>query len=275
MDISSYLPIESCGKDFTASSKEGAIRGMAKLLATSPNVGSDLEDDIAEGLSAREKLGSTGFGDGIAVPHCKVEGMDGFAMALAISPKGVPFKAMDGRSVHIICAIAGPDSDPDTHLRLLAAAARILSISRVRYEILRSASRYALREAFLYHASISAACKIDAEACRKLMVVVLQEEKSYREVMELFLELDIPGAVTHEGSLMSETLSTVPLFAGFMDVLGSSKPETRTVMALIPESSIDDIVGAIEEITGDLSTHKGACVMVLTPDLIRGSLETI
>jgi mannitol/fructose-specific phosphotransferase system IIA component (Ntr-type) len=275
LDISSYLPIESCGKDFTASSKEGAIRGMAKLLAASPNVGSDLEDDIAEGLSAREKLGSTGFGDGIAVPHCKVEGMDGFAMALAISPKGVPFKAMDGRSVHIICAIAGPESDPDTHLRLLAAAARILSISRVRYEILRSASRYALREAFLYHASISAACKIDAEACRKLMVVVLQEEKSYREVMELFLELDIPGAVTHEGSLMGETLSTVPLFAGFMDVLGSSKPETRTVMALVPESSIDDIVGAIEEITGDLSTHKGACVMVLTPDLIRGSLETI
>ena len=106
-------------------------------------------------------------------------------------------------------------------------------------------------------------------------MVVLQEEKSYREVMELFLELDIPGAVTHEGSLMGETLSTVPLFAGFMDVLGSSRPETRTVMALVPESSIDDIVGAIEEITGDLSTHKGACIMVLTPDLIRGSLETI
>jgi len=196
-------------------------------------------------------------------------------MALAISPRGVPFKAMDNRSVHIICGIAGPDSDPDTHLRLLAAAARILSISRVRYEILRSASSYALREAFLYHTSISAACQIDAEACRKLLVVVLQEEKSYREVMELFLELDIPGAVTHEGSLMGETLSTVPLFAGFMDVLGSSRPETRTVMALVPESSIDDIVGAIEEITGDLSTHKGACIMVLTPDLIRGSLETI
>ena len=275
MDISAYLAKESCAMDFAASDKGEVVRKMAALLAASPEVDSELEDDIARGLMDREKLGSTGFGDGIAVPHCKVEGMKGFAMALAISSRGVPFRAMDNRSVHILCAIAGPDSDPDTHLRLLAAAARILSISRVRYEIVRSASTYALREAFLYHASISAACKVDAEACRKLMVVVLQEEKSYREVMELFLELDIPGAVTHEGSLMGETLSTVPLFAGFMDVLGSSKPETRTVMALVPESSIDDIVGAIEEITGDLSTHKGACIMVLTPDLIRGTLETI
>jgi len=275
LEISEFLAVESCKKDFTAASKEEAVRAVARLIAASPRVSGDLEDEIAEGLLAREKLGSTGFGDGIAVPHCKVESMESFAMALAISPRGVPFKAMDNRSVHIICGIAGPDSDPDTHLRLLAAAARILSISRVRYEILRSASSYALREAFLYHTSISAACQIDAEACRKLLVVVLQEEKSYREVMELFLELDIPGAVTHEGSLMGETLSTVPLFAGFMDVLGSSRPETRTVMALVPESSIDDIVGAIEEITGDLSTHKGACIMVLTPDLIRGSLETI
>ncbi|MFO7950216.1 MAG: PTS sugar transporter subunit IIA, partial [Candidatus Fermentibacteraceae bacterium] len=171
MEISEFLAVESCKKDFTASSKEEAVRAIARLIAASPRVNGDLEDEIAEGLLAREKLGSTGFGDGIAVPHCKVEGMESFAMALAISPRGVPFKAMDNRSVHIVCGIAGPESDPDTHLRLLAAAARILSISRVRYEIVRSASRYALREAFLYHTSISAACQIDGEACRKLMVV--------------------------------------------------------------------------------------------------------
>ncbi|MBN1434412.1 hypothetical protein JW921_06600, partial [Candidatus Fermentibacterales bacterium] len=76
-------------------------------------------------------------------------------------------------------------------------------------------------------------------------------------------------------TLMGQALSGVPVFAGFLDVLGRSKPVPRTVFALVPENAVDEVIRSIEEITGDLDTHKGACIIVLDVDSVRGTLETL
>lgn len=276
MDISKYLAPESCTTDLEGRNKEEIIDSLAKLLVSSPSVIGTDPESIAEGLMERESMGSTGFGKGIAIPHCKVEGMKQFALALGISTRGVDFKAMDGRSVHVFCAIVGPPEDPEMHLRLLAAASRVLGSGNSRYEMLSSSTDYALREAFLYHASPASALDSCADrACNRLLMVVVQEDDVYNDIMELFLEMGLPGAVTHEGNLMGQVLSSVPVFAGFLDVLGTSQPEPRTIMALVPGDILDDMISSIEQITGDLDNHRGACIIVLSPDMVRGSLETI
>ena len=276
MDISKYLSPESCTIELVGKTKEEVIRSLAGLIVRSPNAaGVDLES-IEKGLLEREKMGSTGFGKGIAIPHCKVESMKGFALALGISIRGVPFDAMDSRSVHVLCAIVGPPEETDMHLRLLAAASRVLGGGKSRYELLSSSTSYALREAFLYHAAPATA--LDSSKDRtfnRLMLVVVQEEEAYNDIIELFLEMGLPGAITHEGSLMGQILSGAPVFASFLDVLGSSQPEPRTILALVPGDTLDEIIASIEEITGDLDNHRGACIIVLSPDIVRGSLETI
>ena len=221
-------------------------------------------------------MGTTGFGNGIAIPHCKVEGMSSFALALAVSRKGVDFNSMDGRHVHIFCVIVGPPGDPDEHLRLLAVGSRVLGSGKSRHELLSSTSPYALREVFLYHAAPASALTGKKESdFDRLMMIIVQGQETYDDIIELFLEMGLPGAITHEGSLMGEALSGVPVFAGFLDVLGRSKPEPRTIFALVPGSSLDEVVSSIEEITGNLDNHRGACIIVLTPEMVRGSLETL
>ncbi|OPL18863.1 MAG: hypothetical protein AVO35_02710 [Candidatus Aegiribacteria sp. MLS_C] len=276
MDISNYLSPESCTVQLEGRSKAEVLSSLADLICRSPDLKDPDREAVLKGLLERETMGSTGFGKGIALPHCKVEGMERFALALGISSKGVSFDAMDGRSVHVFCAIVGPPEDPEMHLRLLAAASRVLGTGNSRYEMLSSTSAYALREAFLYHASPATALDTCGDrSCNRLMMVVVQEEEVYNDIIELFLEMGLPGAVTHEGNLMSQVLSGAPVFAGFLDVLGSSKPEPRTIMALVPADTLDDMISSIEEITGDLENHRGACIIVLSPDLVRGSLETI
>lgn len=276
MDISKYLSPESCTIELAGRTKEEIIKSLALLIAQSPNAaGADLEN-IEQNLLQREELGSTGFGKGIAIPHCKVEGMKDFALALGISARGVSFEALDKRSVHIFCAIVGPPDKPEMHLRLLAAASRVLGTGNSRYEILSSTTPYVLREAFLYHAA--PATTLDSSKDKKfnkLMIIVVQEEEIYNDIIELFLEMGLPGAITHNGNLMSEALSGAPVFASFLDVLGSSQPEPKTIMALVPAGVLDDMIISIEEITGDLDNHRGACIIVLSPDIVRGSLETI
>ncbi len=276
MDISKYLAPESCTITLAGKTKDEVIRSLAELIMKSPNAAGAELDDIELGLLEREKLGSTGFGKGIAIPHCKIAGMKNFVLALGISTGGILFDAMDNRSVHEFCAIVGPPEEPEKHLRLLAVASRVFGAGRSRYEMLSSSTSFALREAFLYHASPATAldsCK--DSSFNRLMMVVVQEDDIYSDIIELFLEMGLPGAVTHEGNLMGQILSGAPVFAGFLDVLGSSKPEPRTIFVLVPADMLDDIVASIEEITGDLDNHRGACIIVLSPDIVKGSFETI
>jgi len=275
MKISTILNISSCKKNMGTSSKDKAMEKMAALLASnSESIGTETPASIFEGMQTREKLGSTGMGNGIAIPHCRLEGMKKFSLALSVCHKGINWDSIDNRSVHIICAIAGPISGTEEHLRLLAGAARVLSNSKARYELLNSKTEFAMRETFLYHLSPVTAKK-STEKRKKLLLMVLQEEKVYNDIMELFLEIGIEGAVTINSDMMGPMLSSVPIFAGFMDVLGRSRPEPRILLTLVPEDEVGETVSSIENITGDLDNHRGACIIVMDTISIRGSLETL
>lgn len=274
MKISSILDISSCRNKLSASTKEQSLEILAKLLSENKAAGTVTSDSLLTGMLQREELGSTGMGDGIAIPHCRLEGMKNFALALTVCDKGISWDSIDGRSVHIICAIAGPVDGTDEHLRLLAGAARVLSNSKARYELLNSSTDFAMREAFLYHLS-PVTSSHSKESRKKLLLMVLQEEKIYNDVMELFLEMGVEGAVTVNSDMMGPMLSNVPIFAGFMDVLGRSRPDPRLLLTLIPEEEVGNTVAAVEEITGDLDNHRGACIIVLDTISIRGSLETL
>ncbi len=274
MKISSILDISGCRNKLASSDKEETLRIMAELLSKNRASGTETVDSLLAGMKSREALGSTGMGNGIAIPHCRLEGMKSFALALTVCNKGISWNSIDGRSVHIICAIAGPLDATDEHLRLLAGAARVLSKGKARYELLNSETDFSLRETFLYHLS-PVTTQQSKESRKKLLLMVLQEEKTYNDVMELFLEMGIEGAVTVNSDMMGPMLSNVPIFAGFMDVLGRSRPEPRLLLTLIPEEEVGNTVSAVEDITGDLDNHRGACIIVLDTISIRGSLETL
>ncbi len=274
MNISSILDISGCRKKLAAGDRNSAIEIMAGLLAENRAAKNVTREALLKGMLERETLGTTGLGNGVAIPHCRLEGMKGFALALSVCHKGIPWNSMDGRSVHIIAAIAGPVEETDDHLRLLAGAARVLSNGKARYEILNSETEFAMHESFLYH--LSPVTSKQSRKCRKkLMIMVLQEEKTYNDVMELFLEMGMEGAVTVKSDMMGPMLSNVPIFADFMDVLGRSRPEPRLLFVLVPETDVDSTVSAIEGITGDLETHRGACIIVIDTVSVRGSLETL
>lgn len=274
MKISEILDISGCRRKLAVSNREETLEVMAGLLAANPAAGKVSSDALLRGMLERERLGSTGVGNGVAIPHCRLEGMKNFALALTVCDRGINWNSIDHRSVHIVCAIAGPLEGTEDHLRLLAGAARVLNNGKARYELLNSKTEFAMREAFLYHLSPVTSRKSD-ETRKKLLIMVLQEEKTYNDVMELFLEMGLEGAVSVNSDMMGPMLSNVPIFAGFMDVLGRSRPEPRMVVTLIPEDQVDATVSAVEGITGDLDTHRGACIIVVDAITVRGSLETL
>jgi nitrogen PTS system EIIA component len=115
--------------------KADALRLLASMLA--PAVGSD-EQSIERLLAERERLQSTGIGDGVAIPHTSVETAPSQSAALLLCPRGVPFDAIDGDRVNIIFGVVGPKRATGEHLRILARISRLLRDAATRERLLAS-----------------------------------------------------------------------------------------------------------------------------------------
>jgi PTS system nitrogen regulatory IIA component len=103
--------------------KPDAIRILSHILA--PAVGVD-QPLIERQLTERERLQSTGIGDGVAIPHTSIDAAPYQAAALLLCPLGVPFDAIDGADVNIIFGVVGPKRATGEHLRTLARISRLL-----------------------------------------------------------------------------------------------------------------------------------------------------
>ena len=118
-------------------SKKRALEQIANLISSQVP---ELEmQDVFEALIAREKLGSTGFGNGIAIPHCRLEGCDTPVSALLHLEKPIDFDAIDGAPVDLLFVLLVPQAATDAHLELLRQIASMLDRKEVR-DRLRSAS---------------------------------------------------------------------------------------------------------------------------------------
>jgi PTS system nitrogen regulatory IIA component len=93
-----------------------------------------------EVILAREALGSTGIGDGIAIPHGKLKNLDRLVLAFGLSAKGIDFDAIDGKPVHIFFVLIAPEDSPGDHLKALARISRVLKNRDFRERLLQTPS---------------------------------------------------------------------------------------------------------------------------------------
>lgn len=106
-----------------AASKPALLAELARRAAVQTGHG---EAGLAASLAAREALGSTGVGAGIAVPHARIDGLPGVFGLFARLEKPVPFEAIDGRPVDLVFLLLSPSRSSSEHLSILAAVSRRL-----------------------------------------------------------------------------------------------------------------------------------------------------
>ncbi len=125
MLIHDLLSPERISFDVHAGSKKRLLELVSAKLAEN----SDLLDqrDVFESLIARERLGSTGLGKGVAIPHGRIGGIRHVEAAFLRLSKPMPFEAADGKPVDMLCALAVPEDCGEDHLKLLAHIAELFS----------------------------------------------------------------------------------------------------------------------------------------------------
>ena len=110
--------------ELAATDKSGVFHEFARLLKTSGRVRDEAE--LIRILLERESLGSTGIGDGVAIPHGKLKSIPDMIVAFGRSSRGIEFQSLDARPVHLFFLLVTPDDKPGDHLKALARISRIL-----------------------------------------------------------------------------------------------------------------------------------------------------
>lgn len=126
MKLNEFVIADAIVPDLQATSKEDAIRAMVASLKKSGVIPVADEEGIISAILKREELGSTGIGNGVAVPHTKHPSVDRLVATVALSKSGVDFASLDGEDVFILFLLISPPDRPGDHLRGLENISRHL-----------------------------------------------------------------------------------------------------------------------------------------------------
>jgi len=126
MKISDFLCEKAVRAELQSTEKKDVIEEMVDLLIEAGAIDQKMRPKLIEILLAREALGSTAIGQGIAIPHGKCENVNQLTAALGISKAGVNFDSLDGEPAHIFFLLVAPIDSAGPHLKALARISRLL-----------------------------------------------------------------------------------------------------------------------------------------------------
>ena len=123
MKILDVLKKKAIIVDLKTKDKKGVLEELVIPVASIANMN---RDDLTRVLLDRERLGSTGIGGGIGIPHGKMKGLDSLILGFGLSKKGIAFESIDGRPTYIFFLLITPENSTGLHLKVLARISRIL-----------------------------------------------------------------------------------------------------------------------------------------------------
>ncbi|MDR1418097.1 MAG: PTS sugar transporter subunit IIA [Endomicrobium sp.] len=133
MKIMDFLSQDAIIVDLKATDKKSAIIELVDALGKTKKI--KKTDEIINVILEREKLGSTGIGQGVAIPHGKVDVLAEQMGVLGISHKGIEFNSLDGELVHIVFLLVGPVEVAGQHLKALSRISRLFKDKFLRQAI--------------------------------------------------------------------------------------------------------------------------------------------
>ena len=143
--ISSILPLENVILDADSTSKKRVFERVGILFENTRQIATS---QVFDSLFAREKLGSTGLGQGVAIPHGRIKNLRDAVAAFVKTEAAIPFDSPDGQPVNLIFVLLVPERATDLHLQLLGELAQMFSDKTFREQLQASNDAAAIHQLF-------------------------------------------------------------------------------------------------------------------------------
>ena len=227
------------------------------------------EKTILETFIKREKLGSTGLTNGIAIPHCSFDNLEDFVIGVITTAKPIDFVALDEKPSQIFIFLIGPTDKRNEHVRLLAAISKAVRDKSIRENLTNATSSQEIVE--IFNSKITAPESEDVGKQKSQLTVYIQKEEFFDEILEA-VSSEADGSVAIiETENANAYLYHMPLFAAFWSE--RNKNFSRVLIAVIDRESVKSILRRICTIAHDIEKTRGVMVTVNDLDLTLGLLD--
>lgn len=146
MKISDILEEKLIVANLAAKTKEDVINSMVELVSQSPKVLD--KEKVRSAVFEREKIMSTGVGNGFAIPHGKTDAVADVVAAFSVTAQPIDYQSLDEKPVRLVFLLVGKDSMVGPHIKLLSRISRLMNKEEFRNKLLASKSSHEILEAF-------------------------------------------------------------------------------------------------------------------------------
>ena len=266
MDLSDFLLTKNIKIISEDIDKDGLLNEIAKLASSDESV----QKKIFQNFKEREGLGSTGFGNGIAIPHCALDNIDEFIIGIVTVPNGVEFDSLDNKPAKVFVFIIAPEKKRNHYIRFLSAVSGILKQEEAVNEMLAGTTPIAIEESFLRYSLPSTTNKKESKEFNLLHVFCQQEDK-FDDIMGIITEISECDISVVEANDAGKYIHAMPLFAKFWG--DETRGFHRVIVTVLPKSNTNDILRKINKIIDKLPERSGIMVYIQAIDYINGNLN--
>ncbi len=215
MNLEQYFNLKSGALKTSASGKDDILHAIAESAVKS-DVLKDIDPNrLFKALKERESVGSTGFGDGIAIPHCTLKDIDSFVIGAFISDKGIEYNALDGKPVNLFIYIIAPAHKRNEHIRILSDIAKVLKVPAQMEKLLKQTSLKDFFSLFSQFGQWDTLEELPKEYSQ--LTIHIQDARAFDQILELFAEIKDVHVSILDGNNVGKYLYALPLFSHFMN----------------------------------------------------------
>ena len=258
MNLIHVLRNECVQADVQCQTRATVLETIAQLAKKSPVLANMDEATILKGLTDREDLSTTGFGNGIAIPHCRLDGVEDFVVGILSVPNGAEFNAMDEAPVKLFIFIIAPSSSSNIHIKILSAISQVLNVPEHVAEMVNAPTPEILTENFLRHVRDEADPKQHDN--KNLFRVQIQDEDLFHDVLKIFAGFNSTSIMVYEAEPASNYLEKMPLFAGFWS--DKHTDFCKVILATVDKQDTNETIRRIEQHTGSLDERDDILLTV-------------
>lgn len=269
MNLIEILRNECVQAQADCSNREEVLTSIAGLAKKSPVLKNMAESAILEGLQDREELSTTGFGNGIAIPHCRLEGVEDFVVGILSVPNGADFSAMDDAPVKLFVFIIAPASQSNLHIKVLSAISQVLNVPDHVEEMISAPTNEVLAENFLRHVRDEADPKQHDN--KNLFRVQIQNEDLFHDIVKIFAGFTSTTVMVSEAEPAANYIHKMHLFAGFWS--DKNTDFCKVILATVDKKDTNETIRRIEQTVGSLDERDDMLLTVQELFYCAGSLD--
>ncbi len=274
MYIIDYLKTEGIRLKVEEKKKKEIIKEIIINAAESGIIKKETVDDILTAVMLREQQGSTGIGNGIAIPHCKTDLVEHGIILAATFPSGIKYNSLDNKPVNILFMFIFPSNENKEYLQVLAKSARLLGDEVIRNKLVLSNTREEFREVIAQNDIIPIQ---KGNKGKYLFILALSDQKKMQNVISGLVEIGAQTSLILDSETLEKKLAyDIPMFAGLSYFKGKS-PYSKTFIGIMDNSEQIDYLNELL-LKDDIDLNKpgaGFLLSIKADKIIGGVPEEI